>query len=141
MIRITKDLSISPDELSFSFSHSSKPGGQNVNKSSTRVTLAFDVANSPSLDERRRRLVLERLATRINKQGILRVVSQRHRTQRANRMAAIDRFVELVAGAVTVRKTRRRTRVPQGVVEARLRAKRRRGRLKRERSGMEEGAE
>lgn len=134
MIRITGDISIPGRELSFTFSTSSGPGGQYVNKVSTRATLHFDVLATASLSERQKELVMRRLRTRVTKDGVLRVVSQRHRSQRANREAARERFVELLREALREERPRKRTRKPRGAVERRLREKKRRSRLKQERA-------
>jgi ribosome-associated protein len=134
VVNITDDLEVSDTELRFETSRSSGPGGQNVNKLSTRVALVFDVARSNSLDERQRALLHERLGGRISKAGILRVVSQKHRTQLANRDAAIARFAELMRRALVEVEERRSTEVPTGVVERRLEEKRQRSRIKRERA-------
>ncbi|MFC1800313.1 alternative ribosome rescue aminoacyl-tRNA hydrolase ArfB [Candidatus Eisenbacteria bacterium] len=120
-------------EISYTFSRSSKPGGQNVNKVSTRVTLLFDVEASQSLSDRQRDRIGEKLASRIGKDGVLRVVSQKYRTQKANREAALERFVALLAEALKSQRRRRPTAVPGKVREGRLEAKKRRGRIKRER--------
>jgi ribosome-associated protein len=127
-------LEIADDELQFTTSRSRGPGGQNVNKVSTRVTLLFDVENSPSLSDEQRELIRARLHGRINRAGILRVTSQRHRTQSANRDATIARFAALVAGALDEAPERVPTKVPQWVDERRLQEKRRRSRMKQERS-------
>ncbi len=74
----------------------SGPGGQNVNKVNTRMTLGFYVANLPSLSDHQKELIRNRLPTRINREGVLRVVSQKHRTQALNRDATIERFVSLL---------------------------------------------
>ena len=134
MIRITQNISIPEDELRFTASRSGGPGGQQVNKQSTRVTLWFDVANSESLSAAQKRRVFEGLATRINKRGILRVVSQKTRSQALNRIAAMERFAGLVRTALKPSKRRKPTRIPASVMERRLEEKRRRGRLKRDRS-------
>ena len=122
---------IAEDELRFTYSRSSGPGGQNVNRVETRVTLLFDVLGSPSLSEGQKGRIASLLATRINKEGILRVVSQRHRTREANRRAARERFEELLAGALKRQRPRRKTRVPHKARRRRLEGKRRRGEVKR----------
>ena len=133
MIRITDQLSIPQDELKFTASRSSGPGGQHVNKASTRVTLRFDLANSPSLSPDQKQLLLERLPTRISKLGVLRVVSQKTRSQAANREAALERFVELLQQALELRPERKPVKVPPGAKEKRITHKKHRGHLKRER--------
>jgi ribosome-associated protein len=138
MATLPNGLTLPDDELVFSTTRSSGPGGQNVNKLETRVTLAFDVGRSPSLDEGQRATILARLATRITKEGVLRVTSQRHRTQGANRAAAIERFLELVAEALEPEIPRRPTRMPAGVRRKRLEGKRKRAEVKRQRRGVEE---
>ncbi len=132
-MRIDARLEIDDGEISYATSRSSGPGGQNVNKVETRVTLLFPVDVSPSLSEDQKARLRERLATRISKEGVLRVVSQRHRTQAANREAARERFAELLRDALAPVKKRRPTRVPKALKKKRLESKRRRGRLKRDR--------
>ena len=134
MPEITDDISIPESELSFSASRSSGPGGQNVNKVSTRVTLRFDLDASPHLSAEQKERIRERLATRISKQGVLSVSAQRERSQSANRQATVERFVELLQQALEVDPERRPTRVPRGVDRRRLEDKRKRSRIKRQRS-------
>ena len=134
MVYVTDDLDIPDTELAFTTSRSGGPGGQNVNKVSTRVTLIWNVDESPSLSERQRLLLRERLAGRISREGMLRVASQKHRSQYANREAVLGRFVTLVGEALSESAPRRLTGVPASVERRRIRDKRRRGRLKRERS-------
>lgn len=134
MIKITDSIVIGEGELSFTFSRSSKPGGQNVNKVSSRVTLIFDVANSPGLSAAHKHQIMTCLGTRINKDGILRVAAQRHRHQAANREVAIERFVELLQDALKPVKNRKKTRVSAGAIHRRLKKKKQRSRLKQERA-------
>lgn len=134
ILEITPDVAIPEDELTFQASRSSGPGGQHVNKVSSRVTLYFDVASSPSLSEAQKQRLLTRLATRINRNGILRVVSQQHRSQIANRDAAKARFVALLQEALTSETPRKPTRPSRQVKQRRLEEKRRRRSVKRQRS-------
>jgi len=134
MIKIKDGILVGEDELSFTFSRSSKPGGQNVNKISSRVTLLFDVANSPGLSAENKNQIMTRLRTRINKDGVLRIVSQRHRRQAANREAAVERFVELLQETLKPIKSRKKTRISLASKKRRLNEKKRRSRLKQERA-------
>jgi ribosome-associated protein len=134
MIQITDELAINDDEVVFKASRSGGPGGQNVNKLNTRVTLFFDVAASPSLSDDQRRRILSKLSTRIDKHGVLRVVSQRHRTQEANRRAAVERLRPLLQDALKRKPVRKKTKVPAGARERRLKEKKRRSLLKQQRA-------
>jgi ribosome-associated protein len=130
-VEVNRRVRVPLSGLRFAFSRSSGPGGQNVNKVSTRVTLLFDVSATTALTPRQRARVMEGLGTRINSEGVLRVVSSRHRSQAANRQAATERFVALLAEALAVPKPRIETRVPRAVVARRLREKARRSEAKR----------
>ncbi|MEA2599612.1 MAG: ribosome-associated protein [Acidobacteriota bacterium] len=134
MIQITPDLSLPDEELSFTTSRSGGPGGQNVNKLETRVTVRFDLVGSPSLSEEQRARLRERLATRITKDGVLHVTSQRHRSQMANRDAAVERFVELVQEALREEVPRKKTRPSRAAKARRLDEKRHHSGRKRDRS-------
>ena len=112
MIEINANLSIPEHELSFTTARSGGPGGQHVNKVSSRVTLWFNVAESPSLSTFQKRRIMSRLATRINQAGILRVVAQQHRSQIANREVAVERFVALLRDALVQEKPRQKTTIP-----------------------------
>ena len=127
-------MDIPDEELQYTTSRSSGPGGQNVNKVSTRVTLLFDVDGSPALSDEQREALHRKLGTRINRNGILRVVSQRHRTQSANREAAVARFATLLSEAFTEAPERVPTAIPHQVQERRLEEKRRRSRIKQGRA-------
>ena len=134
MIEIPGDITINEDELVFRVSRSSGPGGQNINKVNTRVTLFFDVANCESLSDQQKQRILTRLATHADKNGVLRVVSQKYRTQGANRRAAVERLQELLSGALKNRPIRKKSKVPYAAKQRRLEEKRRRSMLKRQRS-------
>lgn len=138
---INDSLSIPLAELRFTYARSSGPGGQHVNKVNTKVSLLFDVVSSPSLNESDRQRILDRLVTRIGKNGIMRVSSLKYRSQTANRQAALDRFVELLADALRKRKKRRATRPSSASKEKRIGAKKHRSMIKkrRGRGGIDQG--
>jgi ribosome-associated protein len=130
MPRINNRLDIDESELDWEFARSSGPGGQNVNKVETKVTLRFDIEASRSLSHDQKARIRDRLATRITRDGFLRVTSQRHRTREANRHAAIARFIELVDDALTERAPRKRTKVSRAAKRRRLENKKKRSQKK-----------
>jgi ribosome-associated protein len=134
VIEITPELSIPESELRFLASRAGGPGGQHVNKVSSRVTLRFDLWASPSLDEAQKRRIAQRLATRITKEGVLTLHARRHRSQAMNREELVGRFAELLREALRPRRARRKTRPSRAVKKRRLDEKRRRGEQKRMRS-------
>jgi ribosome-associated protein len=130
MIIINQQLHIPDEELSFSSSRSSGPGGQNVNKVNTRITLNFNLAASPSLNPEQKAILQEKLKNRINKEGVLWVTSHQTRSQSMNRMQAVARFVELLQQALQPQPVRKRTRITHGAKQKRLEGKRLRSQVK-----------
>lgn len=135
MIEITNDTYIPEDELVFKTSRSSGPGGQNVNKTNTRVTLFFDVINCRWLSDTQKQRIRSILAKRTDANGVMRVVSQKFRTQQANRRAAVERLQQLLFDALKPRLIRKEGVVPYAAKQRRLDQKRRRSLLKRRRAG------
>ncbi len=125
-LHITDALRIPRSELTYRATRASGPGGQHVNKSSTRIELWWDVAGSPSVSEAQRVRLLRRLATRVDGEGLLRIVSTEMRSQLRNREAATARLCELLEAALRVPKPRRKTRPSRAAKAARLESKRRR---------------
>ena len=128
-----------PDtELSFRTSRAGGPGGQHVNKTSTRVEVVWDVAESGSLADDERERLCQQLASRIDTKGRLRVVSDRYRSQLRNREDAVARLHALVRGALKVPKRRKKTRPSKAAVEQRLQEKRARSDQKRQRRPVQD---
>jgi ribosome-associated protein len=137
-LQLSGTVTIPAGELRERFSRSSGPGGQSVNTSDSRVELSFDLAGSPSIPAWLRERMRDRLAARLVA-GVLTVVAAEHRSQLANRAAARDRLAALLAAAATPpAPPRRPTRPTRTARERRLSAKRRRGEVKRGRSGGRE---
>ena len=134
VVGINEFLMIPLAELTFRFSTSSGPGGQHVNKSATKVTLRFDVVQSPSLDEASRQRLLAKLAHRLDKAGVLQIQVQRSRSQFRNRETAVFQFQRLLATALLPEKIRKKRRISRALIEKRLDEKRKQSQKKRGRS-------
>jgi ribosome-associated protein len=137
-VRVTRTLEIPADEIDLSFSTSSGPGGQNVNKSETRVNLTWNVKESRALGPRQRDRILKRLSNRINSSGRLHLSSSRYRSQWRNREDVTARLQELVADALRPAKRRVETSPTTASREKRLQAKRRRSQMKRARRPVDD---
>jgi ribosome-associated protein len=133
-MKINDNVDIPDDELTFTASRSSGPGGQYVNKVNTRMTLWFDLARSPSLTEEQKFRIQNHLSTRISKTGMLRVVAQGSRSQMANKELATLRFVELIKEALQENPPRKKTRIPAGARQKRIDEKKHRSIFKKLRS-------
>jgi ribosome-associated protein len=133
LLVVSPRVTIPREELLLRATRSSGPGGQHVNTSSTRVELVWDIALSPSLDENDRAWLLQRLASRLDSAGKLRLVAQDERSQLRNREAVVERLVEVVRTALIRPKTRRPTKPSRAAKRARLDTKRKQGAKKRDR--------
>lgn len=119
------------------FSRSSGPGGQHVNTSDSQVELRFDLAATESLPEVWKERALQRLESRLVG-GVITVRASEHRSQWRNRETALVRLASLLAEATAPPpRPRRKTRIPRGINERRLREKKQRGETKRGRSGRD----
>jgi ribosome-associated protein len=134
MIHVMDGVLIPENEIRITASRSGGPGGQNVNKVSSKVTLSFDVRGSAALSDEQKRKIMGRLATRISKEGILQVVSQRTRSQELNRLDALTRFSELLRRVLTPQTPRIKTRLSTAAKQRRLDEKRKHGLTKQKRS-------
>ena len=120
-------------ELSYRASRAGGAGGQHVNTSSTRIELLWNLWTTTVLGDDARARIARKLASRIDSEGWIRVVSSARRSQLQNREAAEARLIELLQGALLVPKRRKATKPSRGAKEARLSEKKKRGDTKRQR--------
>tara|TARA_R110001599_G_scaffold5737_8_gene28616 strand:- start:13742 stop:14158 length:417 start_codon:yes stop_codon:yes gene_type:complete len=111
-------------ELTFLASRSSGPGGQNVNKVNSRVTLFFNVPNSQYLSEEEKTKVFQKYGNRLGKDGTIQIDAQTSRSQIENKKIAIGKFYELMEKVFKRKKKRIATRPGKAAKERRLKAKR-----------------
>lgn len=135
MIELQNHITIPDECIEYAFSRSSGPGGQNVNKVSTRVTVIFDLAGCGALGEDQKQRIRQAAGSALDKNGRLHVSSQQYRSQWSNRVAALEKLKAVLDKALRPRKKRKKTRVPKGAIERRLAAKKRRSEVKKMRSG------
>ena len=110
-------------ELNFSFSRSSGPGGQNVNKVNTKVELRFNISSSVVLSVEEKDIIFGKLAKQINQDGILIVISHETRSQLKNKKKSIEKFYDIINKALKPKKERKSTKVSKAAKEKRLKAK------------------
>jgi len=130
---VNENLAIPRSELVTKASRSSGAGGQHVNKTSSRIEISWNISKSGALSDEQRQMLMDRLASRISTEGLVRVVASEMRSQRQNRDRAEARLADLIRRALVVRKKRKPTRRPRGADEARLASKKLHSRKKRER--------
>ena len=130
-LRVNRNLSIPPDEITLRFSPSGGPGGQHANRSSTRVDLSWNVDASRVLGPRQRARIKGHLRNRLDGSGTLRLSSDKHRSQTRNREEVLARLARLVSEALQPRRARVATTPSRAAKERRLRSKRRRSETKK----------
>ncbi|NOX48076.1 MAG: aminoacyl-tRNA hydrolase [Chlorobi bacterium] len=94
------------EEMVFSFSRSSGPGGQHVNKVNTKVELRFNINETNLLSDDDKALLFEKTGNKINNQGELVLVSEKYRSQSRNKESVIEKFFEILESALTLPKKR-----------------------------------
>lgn len=118
-------------EFIFSASRSGGPGGQNVNKVSSKIELRFNILLTSLFTEEEKELIYARLKNKINKDGELIIVSQVERSQLLNKELAINKFYDLISKALTLPQKRRSTKPTKASKLKRLEGKKLRGYIKK----------
>jgi ribosome-associated protein len=137
LLRVTSSVSIPRSELEYRASRAGGAGGQHVNTSSTRIELLWDLPRSTAVTEDERRRLRVKLASRLDSDGMVRVVASERRSQAQNRQAADERLVGLVKHALAVPKKRRPTKPTRSSKEKRLAEKKRHSDKKRDRRSLD----
>ena len=125
------------NEFIFQATRSSGPGGQNVNKVSSKVELRFNVADSQLLGEEEKSIIYEKLANKINNQKELVLVSQKDRSQIKNKEIVMEKFYALIEKALMTAKRRYRTKPTRSSIEKRLESKKAQAAIKANRKGID----
>jgi ribosome-associated protein len=124
---------IPPSDISWQFARSAGPGGQHVNRTSSKAMLRFDVSGCTALPDDVRHRLVANVKPRLTAEGELVITSQRHREQGRNIDDCLEKLAALVEKAMRPPERRRPTRVPRSSKAARLDAKKRRSATKQRR--------
>jgi ribosome-associated protein len=110
-------------ELDFTASRSSGPGGQNVNKVNSKITVKFDIVHSQILTEEEKGTILKRLSPQLTKAGVLIVSSQDSRSQLENKEIVVRKLEQMIASAIEKKKIRKPSKPSKGTIQKRITSK------------------
>jgi ribosome-associated protein len=133
MLTVNAHIQIPDSEFEWTYARSSGPGGQNVNKVSSKAVLRWNVLSSPSLPPEVRARFLSRYGSRLTTEGDLLITSQRYRDQGRNVADALEKLTAMLTEIARPPKRRRPTKPTKGSVARRLESKQARSRTKQTR--------
>ena len=140
MTRSVKDLVadiIRYDEIEYLVSRSSGPGGQNVNKVNSKVTLKWSLLNSQVLELKTIERMIQQCGNHISKDGYLLISSDQSRHQLENKFHCLTKLEQLVGAAVVRPKKRKPTKISPQANKKRLEQKKAQGDKKRDRKKVD----
>jgi ribosome-associated protein len=111
------------NELDFTASRSGGPGGQNVNKVNSKISLRFDVPHSQILTEEEKQTIMQRLSAYLTKDGVLYLSSQEKRSQLENKEAVVAKLQALLTKAFETKKRRKRSKPTKAAIQKRIKSK------------------
>lgn len=133
-VPIKNNIVIPEHELEITATRASGPGGQHVNKTSTRITLRWNIKTTQALSDEQKERVLQKLQSQLTHEGDLIINQGASRSQHQNKEMALEQLAEKIRGALYVPKKRMATRVSKSKKESRLETKSQRGFIKKMRS-------
>ena len=133
-LQIKNDIIIPGHEIEITASRAGGPGGQHVNKTSTRITVRWNVQQTSALDDSQKKLVIKNLHAELTIDGDILLHSSASRSQQQNKKAALDRLADTIRNALYVPKKRMKSKLPKKAKESRLQMKKQRGAIKKMRS-------
>ena len=133
-VLIKNGIVIPGHEIEITASRAGGPGGQHINKTSTRITVRWNVKQTKVLSDEQKERVLQKLHSELTKEGDVIIHYSTSRSQQQNKKMALELLAQKIRKALHVPKKRMKTRVSKKVKEARLREKKQRGMIKKMRS-------
>jgi len=130
MLNVNAMIAIPDDEFQWSYARAGGPGGQNVNKVSSKAVLRWNVAGTPSLPAHVKARLISLNQKRMTTTGDLLITGQRFRDQERNRQDCLEKLAEMIRNAATLPKARRATKPTKGSHRRRLADKKRRSAIK-----------
>jgi ribosome-associated protein len=131
------DRSLIGAELAFTTSRSSGPGGQNVNKVNSKVTIKWSITDSLAITEEEKDTLLKKLEGKLTTENVLIVTSQDKRSQLENKEVAIGKLERMIAKAFEVKKKRKATKPSKSSVQKRIQSKKHHSEKKQRRQGSD----
>lgn len=131
---IKTGITIPEQEVDIVTSRAGGPGGQHVNKTSTRITVRWNIKTTMALTDEQKERAIQKLGSQITADGDIIVHNSSSRSQLHNKKAALLDLADKIRKALHVEKKRMKTRTPKGAKESRLKEKKSRSFLKKMRS-------